>query len=191
MGTYMNIKNEMLFIRGFRQNLDFVERRLPQHSLKTIHLWVWNKTNTEMKTQRELQKLGLDIYTMSRFTGTTAYYKISRRDLLTDGTKHLAEKGACFWMTGFKEVSWQHEIRRAKPAGSNSLSSTHCRLLAQHCSSHYRVRAWRIRLSVDYFCAEFFANDFNAQNLRSRESCVFIYFREDLALIECTASACF
>ena len=35
---------------------------------------------------------------MSRFTGTSAYYRISRRHLLTDGTKHLAEKAACFWM---------------------------------------------------------------------------------------------
>ena len=35
---------------------------------------------------------------MSRFTGTSAYYRISRKHLLTDGTKHLAEKAACFWM---------------------------------------------------------------------------------------------
>ena len=54
--------------------------------------------NTEMKTHRELQQLGLDSFTMSQFTGTGAYYRISRRHLLTDGTKHLAEKGACFWM---------------------------------------------------------------------------------------------
>jgi hypothetical protein len=54
--------------------------------------------NTEMKTHRELQQLGLDSFTMSRFTGTSAYYRISRRHLLTDGTKHLAEKAACFWM---------------------------------------------------------------------------------------------
>ena len=54
--------------------------------------------NTDMKTHRELQQLGLDSFTMSRFTGTTAYYRISRMHLLTDGTKHLAEKAACFWM---------------------------------------------------------------------------------------------
>ncbi len=35
---------------------------------------------------------------MSQFTGTSTYYRISRRHLLTDGTKHLAEKGECFWM---------------------------------------------------------------------------------------------
>ena len=51
-----------------------------------------------MKTQDELELLGLDRLTLSQFTGTSAYYRISRRHLLTDGTKYLAEKGACFWM---------------------------------------------------------------------------------------------
>jgi len=51
-----------------------------------------------MKTHRELQQLGLDSFTIAQFTGTSTYYRISRRHLLTDGTKHLAEKGACFWM---------------------------------------------------------------------------------------------
>ena len=51
-----------------------------------------------MKTQAELEQLGLDTLTLSQFTGTSAYYKISRKHLLTDGTKYLAEKGACFWM---------------------------------------------------------------------------------------------
>ena len=51
-----------------------------------------------MKTQEELQKLGLDKLTLSQFTGTGAYYKISRKHVLTDGTKYLAEQGACFWM---------------------------------------------------------------------------------------------
>ena len=59
---------------------------------------MFTNRNTEMKTHRELQQLGLDSFTMSRFTGTSAYYRISRRHLLTDGTKHLAEKAACFWM---------------------------------------------------------------------------------------------
>ena len=51
-----------------------------------------------MKTQDELKQLGLDTLTLAQFTGTSAYYRISRRHLLTDGTKYLAEKGACFWM---------------------------------------------------------------------------------------------
>ena len=51
-----------------------------------------------MKTQHELQQLGLDTLTLSQFTGTSAYYRISRRHLLTAGTKYLAEKGECFWM---------------------------------------------------------------------------------------------
>ena len=51
-----------------------------------------------MKTQHELEQLGLDTLTLAQFTGTSAYYRISRRHLLTDGTKYLAAKGACFWM---------------------------------------------------------------------------------------------
>ena len=51
-----------------------------------------------MKTQQELQQLGLDSSTLAQFTGTEKHYRISRRHLLTDGTRHLAEKAACFWM---------------------------------------------------------------------------------------------
>ena len=32
------------------------------------------------------------------FIGTTGYFRISRRHLLTDGTKYLAEAAECFWM---------------------------------------------------------------------------------------------
>ena len=35
---------------------------------------------------------------LSCFTGTERYYRISRRHLLTDGTKYLAEEAECFWM---------------------------------------------------------------------------------------------
>ena len=35
---------------------------------------------------------------LSHFTGTEKYYRISRRLLLTDGTKYLAEEAACFWL---------------------------------------------------------------------------------------------
>ena len=35
---------------------------------------------------------------LSYFTGTEKYYRISRRHLLTDGTKYLAENAECFWM---------------------------------------------------------------------------------------------
>ena len=51
-----------------------------------------------MKTQEELKQLGLDKLALSQFTGTSAYYKISRKHVLTDGTRYLAEQGACFWM---------------------------------------------------------------------------------------------
>lgn len=33
-----------------------------------------------------------------QFIGTTGYYRISRKHLLTDGTKYLAEEAECFWM---------------------------------------------------------------------------------------------
>ena len=35
---------------------------------------------------------------LTQFIGTTGYYRISRRHLLTDGTKYLAEAAECFWM---------------------------------------------------------------------------------------------
>ena len=39
-----------------------------------------------------------DANQLSHFTGTERYYRISRRHLLTDGTKYLAEEAECFWM---------------------------------------------------------------------------------------------
>ena len=51
-----------------------------------------------MKTQQELQQLGLDKLTLAQFTGTGVYYRISRKHVLTDGTRYLAEQGTCFWM---------------------------------------------------------------------------------------------
>jgi len=51
-----------------------------------------------MKTQQELQELGLDKLTLAQFTGTGVYYRISRKHVLTDGSRYLAEQGACFWM---------------------------------------------------------------------------------------------
>ena len=35
---------------------------------------------------------------LTQFIGITGYYRISRRHLLTDGTKYLAEEAECFWM---------------------------------------------------------------------------------------------
>jgi len=39
-----------------------------------------------------------DLGSLAQFTGTERYYRISRRHLLTDGTKYLAEQARCFWM---------------------------------------------------------------------------------------------
>ena len=35
---------------------------------------------------------------LTQFIGTTGYFRISRRHLLTDGTKYLAEEAECFWL---------------------------------------------------------------------------------------------
>ena len=51
-----------------------------------------------MKKHKDLTNLGIDFSTLAQFTGTGAYYRISRRHMLTDGTKYLAERAGCFWM---------------------------------------------------------------------------------------------
>ena len=35
---------------------------------------------------------------LHHFMGTTAYYRLNRVAVLTDGTKFLAEEGRCFWL---------------------------------------------------------------------------------------------
>ena len=46
-----------------------------------------------------MQKMAyFDLSKLNAFTGTERYYRISRRHLLTDGTKYLAEKAECIWM---------------------------------------------------------------------------------------------
>ena len=39
-----------------------------------------------------------DANQLAEFIGAQHYYRISRRHLLTDGTKYLAEYAECFWM---------------------------------------------------------------------------------------------
>jgi hypothetical protein len=48
--------------------------------------------------QKELQMKQFDSSQLGQFTGTSRYYRISRRHLLTDGTRYLAEQAACFWL---------------------------------------------------------------------------------------------
>ena len=47
---------------------------------------------------KELQMKKFDSSQLGQFTGTSKYYRISRRHLLTDGTRYLAEQAACFWL---------------------------------------------------------------------------------------------
>jgi hypothetical protein len=35
---------------------------------------------------------------LSQFTGTTSYYRITRKHLLTDGTKYLADAAGAYWL---------------------------------------------------------------------------------------------
>lgn len=35
---------------------------------------------------------------LAQFTGTTSYTRISRRHLLTDGAKYLADQAQCYWL---------------------------------------------------------------------------------------------
>ena len=39
-----------------------------------------------------------DPATLTQFTGTECYYRITKKHLLTDGTKFLAEQAKCFWL---------------------------------------------------------------------------------------------
>lgn len=39
-----------------------------------------------------------DLASLTEFTGTERYYRISRKHLLTDGTKFLADQAQCYWM---------------------------------------------------------------------------------------------
>lgn len=56
--------------------------------------------------QQEIDQLRSEL---EQFTGTTQYYRIDHRTLLTDGAYHLAERaGACWLMTVF--ASYLHEL---------------------------------------------------------------------------------
>jgi hypothetical protein len=51
-----------------------------------------------MQTTKDTEMKKFDSSQLNQFTGTEKYYRISRRHLLTDGTKYLAEAAECFWM---------------------------------------------------------------------------------------------
>jgi hypothetical protein len=42
--------------------------------------------------------MSFDARQLTLFTGTEKYYRISRRHLLTDGTKYVAETAGAFWL---------------------------------------------------------------------------------------------
>jgi hypothetical protein len=51
-----------------------------------------------MQTTKDTEMKKFDPNQLNQFIGTEKYYRISRRHLLTDGTKYLAEEAECFWM---------------------------------------------------------------------------------------------
>ena len=40
----------------------------------------------------------LDAADLTKFTGTTQYWRVARQFAITDGVKYLAETAACFWL---------------------------------------------------------------------------------------------
>ena len=51
-----------------------------------------------MQVTKDIEMKKFDPSQLNQFIGTEKYYRISRRHLLTDGTKYLAEEAECFWM---------------------------------------------------------------------------------------------
>ena len=51
-----------------------------------------------MQATMDIEMKKFDPSQLNQFIGTEKYYRISRRHLLTDGTKYLAEAAECFWM---------------------------------------------------------------------------------------------
>ena len=62
-----------------------------------VHLRVWKQT-VSMQTTKDTEMKKFDSNQLNQFIGTEKYYRISRKHLLTDGTKYLAEEAECFWM---------------------------------------------------------------------------------------------
>ena len=54
---------------------------------------------TSPKQDHDKQALATEIeQQLCQFTGTGAYYRLSRKHLMTDGAKYLADRAQCYWM---------------------------------------------------------------------------------------------
>jgi hypothetical protein len=51
-----------------------------------------------MQVTKDIEMKKFDPIQLNQFIGTEKYYRISRKHLLTDDTKYLAEVAECFWM---------------------------------------------------------------------------------------------
>ena len=65
--------------------------------MSVVHLRVWKQT-VFMQATKDTEMKKFDSNQLNQFTGTEKHYRISRKHLLTDGTKYLAEEAECFWM---------------------------------------------------------------------------------------------
>jgi len=71
--------------------------KLSGYQMSVVHLLVWKQT-VFMQATKDIEMKKFDPSQLNQFIGTEKYYRISRRHLLTDGTKYLAEAAECFWM---------------------------------------------------------------------------------------------
>ena len=71
--------------------------KLSGYQMSVVHLLVWKQT-VFMQATKDTEMKKFDPSQLNQFIGTEKYYRISRRHLLTDGTKYLAEQAACFWL---------------------------------------------------------------------------------------------
>ena len=71
--------------------------KLSGYQMSVVHLLVCKQT-VFMQATKDTETKKFDPSQFNQFIGTEKYYRISRRHLLTDGTKYLAEAAECFWM---------------------------------------------------------------------------------------------
>ena len=68
--------------------------KLSGYQMSVVHLLVWKQT-VFIKATKDTEMKKFEPSQLTQFIGTEKYYRISRRHLLTDGTKYLAEEAEC------------------------------------------------------------------------------------------------
>ena len=65
--------------------------KLSGYQMSVVHLCVWKQT-LFMQATKDTEMKKFDRSQLNQFIGTEKYYLISRRHLLTDGTKYLSRQ---------------------------------------------------------------------------------------------------